>query len=50
MAVAVKSTTCPSPTNPIPIVLPSTIVRGLVDVTRVSMILEVFSTVMELET
>ena len=49
-AVAPKSITCPRPTRPIPMVLPRMIVRGLVEVTRVSIILEVFSVVMELET
>ena len=37
-------------TTPIPIVLPRTIVLGDVDVTNVSIIFDVFSVVIELET
>lgn len=39
-----------NPTIPIPSVFPKTIVDGLVDVTSVSIIFEVFSVVIELET
>ena len=50
IATMTKSSICPSPTSPIPIVLPRMMLRGLVEVTKVSIILEVFSTVIELET
>ena len=42
--------TCNSPTIPIPIVFPKTIVFGVVDVTSVSIIFDVFSVVIELDT
>lgn len=38
------------PIIPIPIVFPSTIVEGFVDVTNVSIIFDVFSVVIELDT
>lgn len=49
-AVRAKSAIWRSPTRPMPMVLPRTILVGLVEVTRVSMMREVFSVVMELET
>ena len=42
--------TCNNPTKPIPAVLPSTIVLGLHEVTKVSIIFEVFSVVIDVET
>ena len=41
---------CINPTIPIPIVFPNTIVLGDVEVTNVSIIFEVFSVVIELDT
>ena len=49
-AIATINIIWAKPTVPIPIVFPSTIVFGLVDVTRVSIIFEVFSVVIELDT
>ena len=49
-AVATINIIWAKPTRPIPIVFPSTIVLGLVDVTSVSIIFEVFSVVIELDT
>ena len=42
--------TCAIPTIPIPNVFPNTIVLGDVDVTNVSIILDVFSVVIEVDT
>ena len=49
-ATATIEITCNKPTIPIPIVFPSTMVLGEVDVTNVSIILEVFSVVIEFDT
>ena len=49
-AVATNKHTCTNPTIPIPIVFPNTIVFGLVEVTNVSIIFDVFSVVIELDT
>ena len=49
-AVAIIATICIIPTIPIPIVFPNTIVLGVVDVTSVSIIFDVFSVVIELDT
>ena len=49
-AVATITTICNNPTIPIPMVFPSTMVVGLVEVTNVSIIFDVFSVVMELDT
>lgn len=42
MATNINNNVCAIPTSPIPIVFPSTIILGLVDVTNVSIILDVF--------
>ena len=49
-AVPTSRIICNNPTMPIPIVFPSTIVFGDVDVTSVSIIFDVFSVVIELDT
>ena len=49
-AVPTISVNCINPTIPIPIVFPKTIVVGVVDVTNVSIIFDVFSVVIELDT
>ena len=49
-AVAIIAAICINPTIPIPIVFPNTIVLGVVEVTSVSMIFDVFSVVIELDT
>ena len=49
-ATTIISITCISPTIPIPIVFPSTIVLESVDVTSVSIILDVYSAVIAVET
>ena len=49
-AVPTINIICSKPTIPIPNVLPNTIVLGLVDVTNVSIIFDVFSVVIELDT
>ena len=49
-AVPTISINCNRPTIPIPIVFPKTIVLGDVEVTSVSIIFDVFSVVIELDT
>ena len=49
-AVAIIAAICNNPTIPIPIVFPNTIVLGVVDVTNVSIIFDVFSVVIEVDT
>ena len=49
-ATTIIANICINPTIPIPIVFPSTIVDGFVDVTNVSIIFDVFSVVIELDT
>ena len=50
IAVAIITIICNNPTIPIPIVFPNTIVFGVVDVTSVSIIFDVFSVVIADET
>ena len=50
IAVPTIKHTCTNPTIPIPIVFPNTIVFGVVDVTHVSIIFDVFSVVIEADT
>ena len=49
-AVPTSNINCNSPTTPIPMVLPNTIVFGDVEVTSVYIIFDVFSVVIELDT
>lgn len=49
-ATIIIASICINPTIPIPIVFPNTIIEGFVDVTSVSIIFDVFSVVIELDT